>query len=70
MLLGRRNHRVAPVSKDERPPIPGFTRDRQSICASRVGPTCDVRDAAMRESATWCWRVRAPVSRGCLERSS
>jgi len=24
MLLGRRNHRVAPVSKDERPPIPGL----------------------------------------------
>src|SRR6266850_1302853 len=42
----KRNHCVAPVSKDGAAIDLGFTRDRHQMCASRVYPTCDVRDAA------------------------
>jgi hypothetical protein len=31
----------------------GFTRDRHQICASRVNPTCDVRDAAHEGCGIW-----------------
>ena len=46
MRFRERDRRVAPVSKDGAATDLGFTRDRHQMRASRVDPTCDVRDAA------------------------
>ena len=41
-----RCRRMARISRDGAATDLGFTRDRHQMRASRVNPTCDVRDAA------------------------
>ena len=48
MCFGTRKHNMARVSKDGAATDHGFTRNRHQMRASRVDPTCDVRDARTR----------------------
>jgi len=43
-----------------RPTDLGFTRDRHQMCASRVNPTCDVRDAAHEFAESGRPEIAAP----------
>ena len=60
MRFEQRKHRVAPVSKDGAATDLGFTRDRHQMCASRVNPTCDVRDAAHESAESGRPEIAAP----------
>jgi len=38
----------------------GFTQDRHQMCASRVNPTCDVRDPRTRAAESGRPKIAAP----------